>query len=117
MLRLLLQFVAMQTPAKWVSGPHPQKWAYKKDMPEHIRHEAYRVDFGIFGVGYIARDMSNFVLMPNGHRAETFDFYLRTPGHVIGYCDSQAASHLPWALEWQTACSERRLEQFKLRVG
>ncbi len=98
----------------WIGHPHPVKWAYKKDIPTQFRHEAYRIDFGLFGVGYVARDVSGYVLMKSGQRMPTVDFYLRTPGHVIGFRDAQTAAHMPWAFEWQTAFSDRAMDQVNL---
>lgn len=106
----------MNTP-QWVSGPHPQKWTFKKDMPSHLRHEARRIDFGLFGISFIALDVNGHALMRDGQRAPLLEFYLCTPGHVIGHRDMQAASHKDWAFEWQTACADKMMDQVNLRIN
>jgi hypothetical protein len=53
--------------------------------------------------------------MPNDEWMATFDFYLTTPGHVIGPRDLQAAAHHSWAMEWQQACGDRQLELVRLK--
>lgn len=101
----------------WVYSeyPMPQKWAFKKDMPSHLRHEAKRVRFR-FETVYIAVDENGAALLPTGLRLSTWEFRLKTPGHVIGARDMQAASQYSWSFEWQTAFGERRLENIGIRA-
>jgi hypothetical protein len=97
---------------KWIGGGylHPKVWAFKKDMPAHLRAEAVRVDFGLFGVGFIHREQfTRTALMKDGQRMALFDFILRTPGRVIGPCDMSAADAYAWAEEWRSAMSDKRL--------
>lgn len=105
--------------AKWTGGqyPIPQNWPYKKDMPQHLRHEAKRVSFGLFGVGWIAVDLNGAALLKDGRRLPLFEFWLRTPGHVIGPRDMQVAAHKEWAMEWQTACADRMKELCDLQMN
>lgn len=58
---------------------------------------------------YCAIDENSRVLMQDGGRMETFEFYLHTGGRVIGPCDMSAADHETWAAEWRNACADRRL--------
>lgn len=101
---------------KWIAinYPCPQTWLFKKDMPDHLRHEAKRVDFGVYGLAYCAFDHTGAILMKDGQRMPTYDFYLRTPGHVVGPRDLQAACTKPWAMEWQSACADRMMERLNL---
>lgn len=109
----------MNTAPKWTGAgyPTPQTWLLKKTMPDHLKHEATRVDFGLFGLAYIATDHNNAALMKDGQRMPLTEFYLKTPGHVIGPRDNQSAANKSWAFEWQTASSERMIEQATLHAA
>lgn len=93
---------------KWISycQAYPQRWGFKKDIPAHIRHLAKRVQFR-FETVWIVRDIDNRALYPDGNWALTLDFYLKTPGHVIGLRDFTTADGNDWAHEWREAMNTR----------
>ncbi len=86
----------------------PQAWTFKNDVPKEHRHNAVKIEFS-FCCAWIVRDENKRVLMKNGTWAGTVDFYLKTPGHVIGFCDMITADGKPWAAEWRQAYSDWRL--------
>lgn len=100
---------------KWTAHGYetPQNWAFKKDMPAHLRTEAIRLDFGLHGLAWVVRNERGEVLMRSGGRLPTFEFYLSTPGRVIGPQDASAAEYKEWAREWRRACVDARTDQFK----
>lgn len=96
---------------KWISYGQtlPKRFAMKRDCVLRGPHEkAVRVEFN-FEIAWIVRDSERRVLMPNGGWAETFDFHLRTPGHVIGLADMTTANAHEWSQEWREAMADRRL--------
>ena len=100
---------------KWISNgiqSSVARWAFKRDIPQHLRHFAKRCEFR-FEIGWIVRDENLGVLMISGGMAPTFDFYLKTPGHVIGLQDLSTADNYDWAMEWRNAMADRRLEQMQ----
>lgn len=90
------------------SNVYPPTWAFKKDIPAAYRHLAVKVQFP-FAVAWIIK-RQNEVLMTNDTWATIAEFWLRTPGHVIGYRDLTSADGYPWAAEWRAALSERIAE-------
>ncbi len=100
---------------KWISFQQvkPQKWAFKKDIPEPWQFWAVQVEF-LFEKAWIVRDHNKLVLMPDGEWTRTHDFFLRTPGHVIGLCDLQTADAHDWANEWKSSMIDRINERLKL---
>lgn len=85
------------------------RWAFKKDIPIEYRHLGKKVQF-LFCVAWIVRDCNGLVLMPDGQWAKAIDFYLTTPGHVIGLRDLSSADACRWSNEWRQAMSDRILE-------
>lgn len=99
------------TTLRWTGNgyPLPKRWAYKKDLPAHLQPGAKRIHFR-FEIAWATFDHNGCVLMPNELWMPTVDFYLHTPGHVIGPKDLQAAANEKWAMEWQNAFADRSLE-------
>jgi hypothetical protein len=96
---------------KWISsGDKPQRWATKSSIPAHLQRMAVKVAFRWETV-WIVRDENRRVLYPSGGWADTFDFYLATPGHVIGLRDLSTANDYEWAQEWRSAMHERIMER------
>lgn len=88
---------------KWISYGQtlPARFARKSDVPIQNQYQtAVQVEFN-FEIAWILRDVNRLVLMPGGSFAETFDFYLHTPGHVIGLADLSTANAWCWSEEWR----------------
>jgi hypothetical protein len=100
---------------KWITCGHtlPQRWAFKNHVPEPWQRWAIRVRF-TFETAWIVRDDQGAVFMPDGNWAPAFDFYLRTPGHVIGLRDRTTADGHDWSQEWRAAMDDRIRERMKL---
>jgi hypothetical protein len=98
---------------RWIGPGKPNTWDLKKDIPQHWQHWAAQVTFR-FCRAWIVRDENRRVYMENGEWAETFDFYLKTPGHVLGLRDLQTAANYEWAEEWRAAMHDRIKERLKL---
>lgn len=96
---------------KWIryNQAYPQRWSFKQDIPAPWQRWAKKVTFP-FETVWIVRDENRLVYMPDGQWAETFDFFLRTPGHVIGLADLSTADAHDWAIEWRAAMTDRRLQ-------
>lgn len=96
---------------KWVryNQTLPQRWALKKDIPAPWHRWAKRVAF-LFEIAWIVRDDNGRVYMPDGEWAPTLDFFLRTPGHVIGLRDLTTADAHDWAHEWRAAMTDRIID-------
>lgn len=96
---------------KWINYGQvlPKRFARKSEVPIANQYQsAIRVSFN-FETAWIVRDVNRLVLMPDGQWAETFDFHLRTPGHVIGLADMATADAHGWSVEWRNAMADRRL--------
>lgn len=93
----------------------PQRYALKRDIPKAWHLWAVRIQFN-FEIAWIVRDDQKRVLMPDGEWVETFDFHLRTPGHVIGLRDLQTADAHDWAPEWRAAMTDRINDQLSLQA-
>jgi hypothetical protein len=96
---------------KWIKNGQilPKRFARKSDAPLANQYQsAVRVQFN-FEVAWIVRDANRLVLMPDGQWAETLDFHLLTPGHVIGLADMATADAHGWAMEWRGAMADKRL--------
>jgi hypothetical protein len=101
----------MKTNLKWVGPGYPKRWAFKKDMPDHFKRLALLVQFR-FETCWIARDENERVYWDEPTQwAHTFDFYLNTPGHVIGLRDLTTANSYEWSNEWRRAMNQRIVEQ------
>ena len=97
---------------KWVKYNQelPSAWGFKKDIPEEWQCWATKVQF-LFQEAWIVRDVNGLVYMKDGTWVPTVDFYLNTPGHVIGLRDIATANAHDWKNEWQAALSDRSLGQ------
>jgi hypothetical protein len=102
----------MRSQLKWIGAGLPKRFAFKKDMPAHLQRQAVLVQFR-FETAYIVRDENGLVLFDNG-MGHCLDFYLRTPGHVIGLRDLETASQYEWAHEWRAAMHDRITERLAL---
>lgn len=102
---------------KWINNQStlPQRWALKQDIPKPWHRWAVKVRFRWETV-WIVRDESGRVYMPDGKWAQTFDFHLNTPGHVIGHRDLATADNYDWAQEWRAAMHDRIKERLALGV-
>lgn len=100
---------------QWIgnSSTYPERWSFKKDIPKCWQHWAKRVDFR-WETAWIVRDHQGLVYFPNGNWAECLDFYLVTPGHVIGLRDLTTADGCDWAQEWRAAMHDRITERLTL---
>ena len=102
---------------KWIGAGNPKTWSFKKDIPDHLRSMALRVDFR-FCRAWIVRDRDGRVYFGESSNGVTwaaaFDFYLTTPGHVIGLRDRETAVGYPWAMEWRSAMHERIMERLEM---
>lgn len=58
---------------------------------------------------WVVVDQNGAALMDDGQRMPLKEFWLKTPGHVIGALDLQVANAETWADEWRTAYSDWRL--------
>ena len=100
---------------KWIGSNtcYPKRYAFKKDIPRDLKCLAVRVDFP-FETAWLVRDHNDRVLMPGGGWADTMDFYLTTPGHVIGLRDLTTADAYKWREEWRLAMADRIQERMAL---
>ena len=83
---------------KWIGAGRPNRWGLKRDIPKCWQHWAVRVDFPFERV-WLVWDNEGRVYMEDGQWARTVEFYLRTPGHVIGLRDMAGADNRDWAIE------------------
>lgn len=102
---------------KWIryNQQLPTRYALKQDIPKPWYRWARKVQF-LFEIAWIVRDGEGRVYMPDGEWAPTFDFHLRTPGHVIGLRDMATADGRDWAHEWRAAMADRIQERLALQV-
>lgn len=100
---------------RWVHNASqlPKRWARKGEIPVHLRRMAKRVCFR-WEIAWIVRDENGRVMFENG-MADCFNFYLTTPGHVIGLRDLEAAASYPWADEWRAAMRARIEERLTMQ--
>lgn len=83
-------------------------YAWKKNAPRLSPGlTLVRVQFP-FEVGYIVRDLNGLVECQD-RWCPTFEAWLKTPGHVIGMRDMQAAAGLNWEEEWRSAYGNQAL--------
>lgn len=103
---------------KWIrfNQVYPHRYILKKDIPKPWRHFGIRVQF-LFETAWIIRDENDCVYMSDGQWAETFDFYLKTPGHVIGLRDLATADAHDWRQEWREAMNTRISERLALQAS
>lgn len=99
---------------KWVryNQDYPQRYAFKRDVPKAWQHWAVKVRF-LWETVWIVRDESGKVYMPDGGWVTTLDFFLKTPGHVIGFRDMTTADAHDWAVEWRTAMADKIQDQIE----
>lgn len=91
------------------------RWTFKKDVPKHLQRMAVQVRFR-WARAWIVRDENGRVMFECG-MADCFDFYLKTPGHVIGLRDLETAQSYPWADEWRQAMHARIREHLMRMNG
>lgn len=99
---------------KWIGQGYPVRFGRKKDIPNlGAGYSSIRVEFR-FEKAWIMRDLNGCVLFPNGW-SQCVDFYLNTPGHVIGLRDRMTAYGYPWSQEWIAAMDAKISDELALR--
>lgn len=90
----------------WI-GPkgNLKTWSTKTAIPEHLQDRAFKVNFGL-SYGWVSKSTRGLV----GTEGEVpiCDFWLVTPGHVIGIRDRETASSRVWSREWRSAFDSYR---------
>lgn len=109
---------------KWTGYNHafPKRWTFKKFMAAEHRPFARRINFGLFGWGWVAVSPIGAILFREtspGNREFMLCcwFHLKTPGPVVGPRDRMAAEHQPWAEEWRAAFDAMIEDEMRLRDG
>ena len=93
----------MDKTIRWV-GSVPvglEVYRFKKDAPKHA--ELVAISFGLRGCAYVRRDPQSKDLISSCGPVPVYDFYLFTPGHVMGLRDLETAQHTRWSEEWREA--------------
>ena len=106
----------MSKPIRWV-GQTPEglkAYSFKKDAPKGAN--LTRLNFGLFGYAWVERDQATGDLISTRGNIPVYDFYLFTPGHVIGRRDLLAAQHTAWSEEWREAMVGKIDERLALGV-
>lgn len=99
----------------WISYSQafPARYARKADIPKPWQHWAKRVKFN-FEIAWIVLDENSLVYMPDDNWTPCSEFYLKTPGHVIGLRDLITADGRDWSIEWRTAFTDAILDSLNL---
>jgi len=104
----------MDKTIRWV-GAIPsglKRFRFKKDAPKGTNLVA--LSFGLHGCCYVERDQFTGDLISTEGTVPVWDFYLFTPGHVMGLRDLETAKHTAWSQEWQESMHNKIQERLAL---